>query len=134
MYAHVNIYTDICQRQAESQGILISLTVDNCDQDISLPEVPDTGGHTGFKPSFVTPSLGTFKHQCEPFCSDFISVVLIKYLEKNNLGNKGVLFQLMIPGYSLSVGGNKAGTSNGHITSSVESQEKRMHTCSLVCA
>lgn len=77
MYAHVNIYTDICQRQAESQGILISLTVDNCGEDISLPEASNTGGHTGFKPSFVTPFLETFKHQCEPFCSVFVPVAMI---------------------------------------------------------
>lgn len=110
-------------RKSEDSNNMKILTVDKCDQDISLPEVPDTGGHTGFKPSFVTPSLGTFKHQCEPFCSDFISVALIKYLERTQ-GIKGVIsvddsrLQLISSQKS-----RQELQTASHITSTVESQE-----------
>lgn len=110
-------------RKSEDSNNMKILTVDKCDQDISLPEVPDTGGHTGFKPSFVTPSLGTFKHQCEPFCSDFISVALIKYLERTQ-GIKGVIsvddsrLQLISSQKS-----RQELQTASHIMSTVESQE-----------
>ena len=92
MYAQTYAKGRQAGRKTEDSNDMKILTVDKCDQDISFPEVPDTGGHTGFKPSSVTPSLGTFKHHCEPFCSDFISVAVIKYLKKNSSGNKGGYF------------------------------------------
>lgn len=110
-------------RKSEDSNNMKILTVDKCDQDISLPEAPDTGGHTGFKPSFVTPSLGTFKHQCEPFCSDFISVALIKYLERTQ-GIKGVIS--VDDSRLLLISSQKSRQelqTASHITSTVESQE-----------